>query len=77
LGCKLWLCRQPAPDRVNGDIDLQKIIKKHPQIDRLKEIYDFGIKHHWIEPRKGIREIKNKELLNGRVLREGLEYLNA
>jgi hypothetical protein len=73
----LWLCRQPGPDRVNGDVDLQKIIKNNPHVDRLKEIYDFGVKNYWIEPRKGIREIKNKELLNSKVLREGLEYLNA
>jgi hypothetical protein len=73
----LWLCRQPAPDRVNGDIDLQKVIKDHSQLDRLKEIYDFGVKNYWIEPRKGIREIRAKKLLNHRTLREGLEYLNA
>ncbi len=78
LGCKLWLCRQPSSELINGNLDLQKTIKGYPDhVKRLKEIYAIGVKNHWIEPRKGIAEIKNGEFLDSKILTQGLEYLYA
>lgn len=78
LGCKLWLCFKTSNEQINGNLDLQKTMSRYPHhVKRLKEIYEIGTINHWIEPRKGIAEIKNNEPLVANVLTQGLEYLYA
>lgn len=83
LGCKLWLCRLTGnpKDRIyglNGGVDMQVQILKHPaKVSRLKAIFETGLKHDWIQGRKGIEDIIAGESLKPSKFKEGFEYLNA
>jgi hypothetical protein len=85
LGCKLWLCKdkmktvdQGNMADLNGGRNTQIFIKQFPvAVNRLREIFNFGVKNHWIQCRKGIEEIKAGERLEPIRFIEGFQYLNG